>query len=331
MKRIISAAMLLLCAAIPLFCLDVQRDIVEKSRQYVGCVYSRGGVNPPQFDCSGFVGYIIRPFVPNLPRLSKDMSESGVKISRDDLAPGDLVFFATTEVPGAVSHVALYIGGGSIIHAISDGPDRGVNITPLSSRYWKEHYHSAVRVLPAGAQTAGSAETKTGKSIQFAKGTYTGSLRGNEPDGQGILALNNGDSYSGSFIKGQFEGTGTYRWADGSTYEGQFKAGVFHGKGILTGVKGTKQAVAYDNGKLIPPAAANTGKAAPKSADTAAATPQENYLQKADSPWDTWTGYISGDYDQWKAQQQKDFEKAKKAYDKDKEKSEFEEWKKTQK
>jgi len=328
MKRITFAAMLLFFAAIPLFCLDVQRDIIEKSRQYIGCTYSRGGVNPPQFDCSGFVGYIIRPFVPNLPRLSKDMSESGVKIAKADLAPGDLVFFATTEVPGAVSHVALYIGGGSIIHAISDGPDRGVNITSLSTRYWREHYHSAVRVLPSGAQTAGSSGTKTGKPIQFAKGTYTGALRGNEPDGQGTLALDNGDSYTGTFLKGQFEGTGTYRWADGSTYEGRFKAGAFDGKGLLTDAKGAKQAVAYDNGKLIPPAAAKSGKAAPEAP---AVAPQENYLQKADSPWDTWTGYISGDYDQWKAQQQKDFEKSKKAYDKDKEKSEFEEWKKTQK
>ncbi|HPS43191.1 MAG TPA: NlpC/P60 family protein [Treponemataceae bacterium] len=163
-KRFLGIA---LCAFLgaSLFALDVQKDIIDRSRTYVGCAYSTGGTRPPEFDCSGFVGYILRPFVPGLPRLSRDMADSGTPIAKDALEPGDLVFFATTQVPGAISHVALYIGGGSIIHAISDGPERGIHVTPLGARYWQTHFASAVRVLPpsasASGETASAAPAKT--------------------------------------------------------------------------------------------------------------------------------------------------------------------------
>lgn len=131
------------------FPLDVEKDIVTKAKAFLGHPYKTGGAAPPEFDCSGFVSYIMKPFVPKIPRLSRDMADFGQKINKTDLQTGDLVFFATTNVRGAVSHVALYIGGGNIIHAISDGPERGVTITPLEAGYWKTRYHSAVRVLPA--------------------------------------------------------------------------------------------------------------------------------------------------------------------------------------
>jgi hypothetical protein len=100
----------------------------------------------------------MRPFVLGLPRLSRDMASSGTPVARESLRPGDLVFFATTPDPGAISHVALYIGDGSIIHAISDGPERGVRVTSLDAKYWKKHFASAVRVLAsADKESAGSA------------------------------------------------------------------------------------------------------------------------------------------------------------------------------
>lgn len=150
-RPIALAIMLAAVASGGLWAFDAQKDIVEKSREYVGCQYRTGGVKPREFDCSGFVGYVLRPFVPGLPRLSRDMADFGKPIAKDQLRPGDLVFFATTGTPGAVSHVALYLGDGEIIHAISDGPERGVRVTPLDARYWKSHYHSAARVLPDSA------------------------------------------------------------------------------------------------------------------------------------------------------------------------------------
>lgn len=159
MKRFVVFA-LFAFALVPLFSLDVEQDIVLKAEKYVGCDYLTGGTTPSQFDCSGFVGYIVRPFAPDLPRLSKDMSESGMQIAKKDLLPGDLVFFATTADAGVVSHVAIYIGNDSIIHSISDGPNRGVTVTPLSARYWTTRYHNAVRVLPLTPPKA-VAEPKT--------------------------------------------------------------------------------------------------------------------------------------------------------------------------
>jgi hypothetical protein len=158
MKRILALALLVLGAHA--FTLDVDSDIVGKSRAYVGCAYQTGGTAPPQFDCSGFVGFILRPFVPKLPRLSRDMADFVTPVAKADLRPGDLVFFATTATPGAISHVALYIGDNSIIHAISDGPQRGVNVSSLDTRYWKNHYAGAGRVLPS-AQAKPATPTKS--------------------------------------------------------------------------------------------------------------------------------------------------------------------------
>jgi hypothetical protein len=252
MKRLTLLAITLLLCGSQLFSLDIQKDIVQKAQQYIGSTYSSGGTNPPKFDCSGFVGFIMRPFVPNLPRVSRDMANAGKKIKKDELSPGDLVFFATTSVPGAVSHVALYIGQDSIIHAISDGPDRGVNITPLSSRYWKEHYHSAIRVLETAAQKkpAKSAPEQTDKPIQFAKGTYTGELKDGEPNGKGTLKLKNGDVYIGAFVKGSFNGKGLYTWEDGSTYEGDFENDLFHGTGTMKFSDGGVYVGAFEDGAL---------------------------------------------------------------------------------
>jgi len=163
---------LFVCAS--LFAFDVESDIVARSQTYIGCAYRTGGTKPPEFDCSGFVGFIVRPYVPRLPRLSRDMADVGKPVTKDALLPGDLVFFATTEVPGAISHVALYLGNGSIVHAISDGPERGVRVTPLEARYWKTHYQRAVRVLPETAikpEVKSTEPEKRQKNVETAKKT----------------------------------------------------------------------------------------------------------------------------------------------------------------
>lgn len=220
------AAMLGTAAVAPLAAIDVENDIVRKAEEYVGCEYRTGGTQPAEFDCSGFVGYIVRPFVPDLPRLSRDMSEAGTKIAKEDLMPGDLVFFATSPTPGAVSHVALYIGSGSIIHAISDGPNRGVTITALDARYWKERYHSSSRVLPRDqAKKSEVTVVAAEKPVEFAKGSFSGELKNGEPDGKGTMKLANGDTYTGEFSDGTISGTGTYVWKDGTKYTGKFSDG----------------------------------------------------------------------------------------------------------
>lgn len=334
------------CAA-PVFALDVQRDIIQKARQYVGCAYQTGGTKPVSFDCSGFVGYVMRPFVPDIPRVSKDMSAMGKQVRREELSPGDLVFFATTGTPGLVSHVALYIGQDSIIHAISDGPDRGVNITSLNARYWREHYHSAKRVLQAPEGTAKTGDTP----IAFAKGSYTGELAGGEPHGTGKLALNNGDLYMGAFVRGRIEGIGTYVWKNGDRYEGEFRDNAPDGKGFLTPAGGKARPVVFRRGELFDGSARKDEKAAvtdksaskatkpnkpsepvastpAKQAESAKASRYQTFLEREDSAWETWDGNVMGDYEIWKAAQNGEFRDFNERYDGTSEADKFEEWKK---
>ncbi|MBP5718092.1 MAG: C40 family peptidase, partial [Abditibacteriota bacterium] len=69
-------------------------------------------------------------------------SKVGTPVSKSDLQPGDLVFFNTRG--RGVSHVAIYIGNGNIVHASS--VRTGVKVDSLSSAYYKSRYHSARRV-----------------------------------------------------------------------------------------------------------------------------------------------------------------------------------------
>lgn len=158
--KILLIAILSAFSALSAFTLDVQKDIVEKSLRYVGTPYKTGGTAPPVFDCSGFVGFILKPHVPGMPRVSRDMAKTYPAIQKSQLEPGDIVFFSTSMISGAVTHVALYIGDGKIIHAISDGPETGVVVTDLERKYWKNHYHSSARVLTGAKSPAKPAAPK---------------------------------------------------------------------------------------------------------------------------------------------------------------------------
>ena len=290
---------------------DVYQDIINSARRHIGSAYCNGSSAPPCFDCSGFVYYLFSPHVEGIPRVSRQMARSGRPIQKSDLQPGDLVFFATSPAAGVISHVALYIGQNSIIHAISDGPNRGVNLTPLDARYWRSHYHSAVRILPDSATAPTSAE-----EIEFAYGTYSGELENGEPHGQGTLILDNGDVYRGRFSRGEFHGTGTYIWKNGERFEGSFEQGVFHGAGVYIKRDGTQFSGVWQNGNLVERTSeptnepASAGSAGPASTDGAesAGTPEPLYTEKSVSPWDDWDGYVMGDYSAWKAQEEQSFE-----------------------
>jgi hypothetical protein len=287
------------------------RQVLEQARSYVGSSYCRGSSSPPCFDCSGFVYHLLHSHIDGLPRTSRKMARFGSSVSRSDLQPGDLLFFETTPAPGVISHVALYLGGQSIIHAISDGPNRGVNITPMNARYWRSRYHSAVRVLPASERAAGApAEARTRESsdaagspaspartdeaVRFAKGSYTGQLRGGEPHGTGTMEFDNGDLYRGEFADGQMHGRGVYVWADGSRYEGEFRRGTLHGSGVYTAADGQKIKGPWRRGE--------------PAGDTALKTQRQPYSEVHDSPWDEWDGHIQGDFYAWQREEQSDFE-----------------------
>jgi cell wall-associated NlpC family hydrolase len=94
--------------------------VLGTADRYVGVPYVWGG-NTPQsgFDCSGFTKYVFHSQGVELPRTSRDQARAGDGVPLDfgAMRPGDMIFFAE---PGeAVSHVAIYVGNGQIIHASS--------------------------------------------------------------------------------------------------------------------------------------------------------------------------------------------------------------------
>lgn len=103
--------------------------IVTYAAQFQGVKYVWGGTSPSGFDCSGFVQYVYAHFGISIPRVSEDQFNFGTPVDISNLQPGDLVFFHYEgRGPG---HVAMYIGGGLMIHAPQTGDV--VKIVPLAS------------------------------------------------------------------------------------------------------------------------------------------------------------------------------------------------------
>lgn len=117
--------------------------VVELAMQYNGAAYVWGGESPSGFDCSGFVKYIYATAAGvSLPHSAKAQAKYGVVVSKDELQPGDLVFFET--YTSGISHVGIYIGNNQFIHAANSRS--GVKITSLGSSGY-EKYKGAVRLL----------------------------------------------------------------------------------------------------------------------------------------------------------------------------------------
>ena len=91
-------------------------SIVSVAKKYLGARYVWGATGPNTFDCSGFTSYVYRQVGVSIPRVSRDQINAGERVSRGDLAPGDLVFFGSP-----IHHVGMYIGGGMMIHAPNSG------------------------------------------------------------------------------------------------------------------------------------------------------------------------------------------------------------------
>jgi cell wall-associated NlpC family hydrolase len=107
-----------------------------------GTPYRNGGSDPSGFDCSGFTQYVFAQYGVTLPRDVRAQFRIGKSVNPEDLAPGDVVFFTTTE-PGP-SHVAIAIGGDEFVHAPSSSGV--VRVEHLSSGYWAPRFVGARRV-----------------------------------------------------------------------------------------------------------------------------------------------------------------------------------------
>ncbi len=120
------------------------RAMVVSALKFIGAPYRWGGMSPASgFDCSGFVKYILAKFDIQVPRTSYAQAAELHKVSRENLKPGDLVFFDTMH--RAYSHVGIYIGHQRFVSAQT--PSTGVQVGSLNDPYWAAHYDGA-RSLP---------------------------------------------------------------------------------------------------------------------------------------------------------------------------------------
>ena len=119
---------------------DVRVDLVEYAKQFLGNPYVWGGTSLTKgADCSGFVLSVFKKYGITLSHFSRAQANEGTKIKISELKPGDLVFYNNSS--GTINHVAIYIGGGQVIHASS--PKTGIKI----SKYNYRTPAKAVRVI----------------------------------------------------------------------------------------------------------------------------------------------------------------------------------------
>lgn len=116
--------------------------LISIAKSKIGSPYVYGATGPYSFDCSGFTSYVYRQMGISLPRVASSQAYAGKTVSKADLQKGDLVFFNTY---GGISHVGIYIGGGSFVHASSYGS--GVKISSLYESYYASRYVTASRYL----------------------------------------------------------------------------------------------------------------------------------------------------------------------------------------
>jgi len=118
--------------------------MVGLAQQYVGSPYVFGGASPVTgFDCSGLVQWVLGQIGVSVDHSAAGQYGAGDPVAADQLAPGDLVFFANTYMPG-ISHVGVYVGNGQFVDA---GTERtGVHKSSMGDPYWASRFVGARRV-----------------------------------------------------------------------------------------------------------------------------------------------------------------------------------------
>lgn len=119
--------------------------LISLAKSKLGSSYEPTKTGPDHFDCSGFVYYVFTNIGISIPRTSIDQSESGKKLTREELEKGDILFFDTYE-RNHVNHSGIYLGDGKFIHS-SSGKAYGVIISDLDKGFYLEKFRWGVRKI----------------------------------------------------------------------------------------------------------------------------------------------------------------------------------------
>ena len=121
--------------------------IVDSAKRYVGLPYVWAGASAYGFDCSGLLYSVYKNHGIIIPRDSFVQATHGKAVSRSQLQPGDLMFFAHNGGKGKVYHVSMYVGDGKMIHAPNSS--RSIEIISIETALYKKNYSGARRYLTA--------------------------------------------------------------------------------------------------------------------------------------------------------------------------------------
>ena len=132
---------------------DRASDMVITAMNFLGVPYQRGGNSADHgFDCSGFTRHVFELSLGLvLPRRADEQAQTAglVSVQRNELKPGDLVFFNTLR--RTFSHVGIYVGEGKFIHSPRAGGE--VRVEDIGASYWSQRFTGARRAEAADAAT----------------------------------------------------------------------------------------------------------------------------------------------------------------------------------
>lgn len=155
---------------------DRASELVVSAMNFLGVPYKLGGNDAATgFDCSGFTRHLFEmSFGLVLPRRVDDQASAAglVKVPRQELQPGDLVFFNTLR--RTFSHVGIYVGDGRFIHAPRTGAQ--VRVEDMRGAYWSKRFTGARRVADAAASPPASRPTSAATVAAAAPRAAAGAL-----------------------------------------------------------------------------------------------------------------------------------------------------------
>ena len=143
---------------------NLASDMVLSAMNFLEVPYRRGGSKAEEgFDCSGFTRHVFELSLGMLlPRSADEQArdQALIKVDRESLKPGDLVFFNTLR--RTFSHVGIYVGDGKFIHAPRSG--ESVRVADMRERYWHKRFTGARRAKLLDAVEQGQVESTDARS-----------------------------------------------------------------------------------------------------------------------------------------------------------------------
>ena len=116
---------------------DIGLKAAQVAVQQVGKPYQYGSAGPDSFDTSGLVQYCFKQCDISIPRSNGALADYGYLVDKDNILPGDAVFFWST-TPGTAEYLGIYIGDGKVVAALNSS--KPVTQFDMNSSYYIEHF-----------------------------------------------------------------------------------------------------------------------------------------------------------------------------------------------